>query len=538
MLATEFVEHLDGVKKTGKGWQTRCPAHDDKVASLSVDPGSDGRPLIFCHAGCSPDEIVAALKLSLTDLFVDEKEPNFFALEDAVRVYDYQDESGSLLYKVGRFIPKSFRPFRLDGGRWVLGQDGVRRVPYRLPQVLAAAKENRWVFVVEGEKDVDTLERQDLVATCNSGGAGKWDEHWGCYFPDASVAVLPDNDEPGYAHGKRVAESVYGVAKQVKIVRLPGLPEKGDVTDYLRNGGNKEKLKALVRDAPLWSPSTLDEDLVIPSVSSIKAERVEWLWPGYLPLGKLSILEGDPGLGKSTLTLDLAARLTVGGALPDGTPGIEPSNVLLFTAEDAIGDTVRPRLEAAGADLDRVYVMQGIRTSDGQRMIEFPQDVPRLEHAIKHFGARFVIIDPLMAFLGSGIDSHRDQDVRRVLYPLAEMASRTGTAVLLMRHLNKGTGKVMYRGGGSIGIVGAVRLGMLVAPDPEFLSRQVLAVFKSNLAPIPDALCYRLLNDELRGVARVAWEGPSEHDASDLLDPRNKRDREGLERIYGSEEQK
>jgi hypothetical protein len=136
-----------------------------------------------------------------------------------------------------------------------------------------------------------------------------------------------------------------------------------------------------------------------------------------------------------------------------------------------------------------------------------------------------VVIDPLMAFLSGQVDSHRDQDVRRVLASLAYMASRTGAAVVFVRHTNKGTGSALDRGSGSIGIVGAARAGLLVAPDPDDEGRRILAMSKSNLAKTPDALAYRIVEDERYGVARVVWDGSSTRTANDLVRPRSTRTR-------------
>ena len=139
---------------------------------------------------------------------------------------------------------------------------------------------------------------------------------------------------------------------------------------------------------------------------------------------------------------------------------------------------------------------------------------------VKDKHAALVVIDPLMAFLSSHIDSHKDQDVRKVLAPLGYMASRTGAAVVVVRHMNKGSGSALYRGSGSIGIVGAARAGLLVAPDPDDDGRRILAMTKSNLAKMPEALAYRLVNDERYSCARVVWDGASRHTAGDLVRPR------------------
>lgn len=259
-------------------------------------------------------------------------------------------------------------------------------------------------------------------------------------------------------------------------------------------------------------------------VADVKAERVRWLWPGRLPRGKLVAFDGDPSLGKSTLSLDLAARVSTGSPMPGETVATEGAGaVVLLSAEDGIGDTIRPRLEAAGADLTLVHVLTEVLDTDDEGKVtarppSIPDDVARLEALVISTGAVLVVVDVLNAYLGARVDGHRDQDVRRALHRLAAMAERTGAVVVVIRHLNKSAGgNALYRGGGSIGIIGAARAGLIVAVDPDDETRRVLAVTKSNLAAMPTALAYRLVPDEEHGCARVRWEGPTGHQANDLL---------------------
>ena len=241
--------------------------------------------------------------------------------------------------------------------------------------------------------------------------------------------------------------------------------------------------------------NNLESSVALTRLADVKPERVEWLWSGWLPRGKPVTLDGDPGLGKSTLALEFTATVTAGGAWPDGTRCDYPGAVLLMSAEDGLADTVRPRLDAAGADVTRVHAIEGVPTIDesGEVVLRPPTlaDVSAVEEAIIHTDARLLIVDVIMAYLPSGTDSHRDQDVRRVLSRLASVADRTGCTVLLLRHLNKAKGgDPLYRGGGSIGIVGAARAGMLVAADPDDPERRVLASVKSNLGPPPESQAY------------------------------------------------
>lgn len=252
-------------------------------------------------------------------------------------------------------------------------------------------------------------------------------------------------------------------------------------------------------------------------LSEVEPEQVSWLWPGRFPLGKVSLIDGDPGCGKSAMTTDLAARVSVGRTWPDGAE-CEAAGAVICSAEDGEGDTIRPRLDAAGGDPERVVVLSTTPDPEGNdRMLELPIDLPIMRRAIERVSARLLILDPLMAFLPGTVDSHKDQDIRRAIAPLAKLAEDTGAAIVVVRHLNKaGGGNPLYRGGGSIGIVGAARSALLVAKHPEDESRRVLAPMKSNLATPAPSLTFTL-EEAANGSVRVEWRGSSPLDASALL---------------------
>lgn len=254
-------------------------------------------------------------------------------------------------------------------------------------------------------------------------------------------------------------------------------------------------------------------------LSTVQPQRVEWLWSGRIPRGKLTIIDGDPGLGKSVLTLDLAARVSRGWSMPDGEPGEDrdPAGVVLLTAEDGLDDTVVPRLEAAKADRSRILALDLVPDGLGKRLPQLPSDAGRIRAAVTRMAAALMVLDPLSAYLGPEINSHRDQDCRRALWPLAKIAEITGAAVVVVRHLNKVPGgNPLYRGGGSIGIIGAARSGLLVCKDPDRPDYRILASTKCNLAKLPPSLAYALEtapNDALR----ISWKGVSAHTAESLL---------------------
>lgn len=267
------------------------------------------------------------------------------------------------------------------------------------------------------------------------------------------------------------------------------------------------------------APTCVQEPIVM-ALSDVEPESITWLWPGFLALGKLHLVDGDPGLGKSTLTLDLAARISNGDTWPDGTPG-EKGSVLLVNCEDSLGDTIKPRLIAAQADDTRVFAFTVVRTQgeNGEIVERLPNlalDIQRLKTICLDRGVKLVIIDPLMAFLG-GTDSLKDQAVRELLSPLARIAEETNAAFLLVRHLTKGGGaNPVYRGGGSIGIVGAARVGFMVTKHPDDEERRVLSSTKNNLAPPPPSREFSL-QDDGSGYARIVWGDECQFSATDLL---------------------
>jgi hypothetical protein len=523
--ASRVLERLQKVSRTANGWRARCPAHEDRQPSLSIRCGDDGRLLLHCHAGCPIEAILRALGLQAADLFPATPRSQA-SLGQAVAHYDYRDEKGQLLFQIVRYAPKTFRvrhPQTGGGWRWGLGD--ARRVLYRLPQVLAAPTPET-VFVVEGEKDADALAGLGLLATTNPGGAGKWRGDYNEALRGRRICLLPDNDEPGQRHAEDVAHALTGVASAVHILELPGLPPKGDVSDWLHGGGTKGVLLALADRAPTaadWGTWQREgqagrppAELLLTRLADVSPRTVRWLWPGRLALGKLAIFDGDPGLGKSLLTLDLCARVTTGRSLPDEA-AVWPGDVVILNCEDGVADTLRPRLEALGADLRRVHLLRGPSVEGREQLPSLPRDLPRLEQALRASGAVLVVIDPIMAFLDESICSGNDQSVRQALAPLAALAESTECAVLLVRHLNKSGGaRAVYRGGGSIGIVGACRSAWLVARHPENECQRVLAQVKNNLAPPQPALAYEIRSEDT-GRVRVNWLGVADFCADELI---------------------
>lgn len=250
------------------------------------------------------------------------------------------------------------------------------------------------------------------------------------------------------------------------------------------------------------------------ALDQLTPSRVQWLWPGRLALGHLAIFDGDPGLGKSLVTLDVCARITTGRPFPDGTGGDKPAAVIVINAEDGARDTIMGRLRAADADLARVHVFE---RTPGEAFLRLPGHLNRLEDAVSRTGARYVVLDPIMSFLDGSVNIASDQSVRAALAPLADLAARHHCVIQMVRHLNKGSGKnPLYRDLYSIGFIASCRVSWLVACDPYLPKRYVLTQPKNNLDTPQPNLSYAIESAE-SGVARTAWRGVAACSNGELL---------------------
>jgi putative DNA primase/helicase len=438
---------------------------------------------------------------------------------------------------------KTIRPYhREESGKWRAGLPPGPRPLYGAETLPVSPADV--AYIVEGEKCAAAL--HGLGWACVTSGsatsAGKAD--WTPLLKSKTLVILPDNDAPGEAYVRDVANALAAMpgSRAVSIARLPGLSDGGDVCDWLkarvptwdeygpipREPGDDlaNELQTVIEEHSQAVPVCLSAPaetglarkhknptaLVTTRASEIMPESVSWLWPGRLPLGKVVVLDGDPGVGKSTITMDIAARISTGAPFPGCEETRAARNVLLMSAEDGAADTVRPRLDACGADTSHVHVVKI------EEIPSFPEDLSLLEAHVLENATALIVIDPLMAFLGAKTDSHRDQDIRKVLGGLAGLAEKANVTILIVRHLNKtSNGSATYRGGGSIGIIGAARVGLLAAQGREQGEDCVLAVVKSNLAAMPAAIYYKLISGDGCDVAHVEWGGAAPYTANELV---------------------
>ena len=246
-------------------------------------------------------------------------------------------------------------------------------------------------------------------------------------------------------------------------------------------------------------------ELNIINMADVEAVAVKWLWKPYIPLGKITIIQGDPGEGKTTLALSIAAAFTQGENLPNEVETKVPMNVIYQTAEDGLADTIKPRLEAVNADCARVLVIDESKE-------ELSMTDERIEKAIQQTGAKLIILDPIQAYIGANVDMHRANEIRPVMSKLGRIAEEYGCAVVLIGHMNKGQ-KSSYRGLGSIDITAVARSVLIVGKMRDSPSKRIMTQAKSSLAPVGKSLLF-----EINENSALEWKGEVDITAEQFLE--------------------
>jgi len=486
LLARGAREQPDGE------WRFSCPVpeHPDNRPSAYYNPE---KQVWFCqsqgHKGGLRD-LAWLLNIQLPDEVHDQE-------------FIYRSEDGRPLFRVVR--PKGLKDFRqhkADGnGGWLKKLGDARRVPYGLPELVAS---DGLVLVVEGEKDVHTARKMGYTATTNPMGAGKWRDEFSDYLKGRDVAIIPDKDEAGIEHRDQMANSLAGVASSIRCLEpLPGVGDKGDLTDWVQAGGTKEQLDELIATTEPET-NTVPGRLSFKPLSEVTTVPIEWLIPNLLPVGEVSIMFGDPGVGKSTVAAAIASAVSTGDEeVIDST---ESHNVLFMSAEDSPEFVIKPRMESLDGDMKRVSVLAcEWKILDETVLADLRNEVEELNPAL-------LIIDPLVAALGAKVDMYRANEVRPFMERLGALARETKTAVLVIHHTNKGSGqRAAYRASGSLDFTAAARVTMAVdIVEPESGLRAVV-VAKSNYGPTNVGLNFSL--DE----GKFEWLGPSNVTAEELL---------------------
>jgi DNA-binding transcriptional ArsR family regulator len=306
------------------------------------------------------------------------------------------------------------------------------------------------------------------------------------------------------------------------------------------------RYKRLVTILSSATPPQADEALNEPEpigilLSDVKPQKVSWLWHPRLAFGKMAMLDGDPGEGKSNVLADLIARVSNGSPMPDNTPGLAGgAGVVIINPEDGLSDTTVPRLQRAGARLENILSISTVSETNPatgstyERPFTLPHDLPLLEKAILRMQARLVTIDPVMAILPAGKDTGKDNEVRALLAPVKMLIEKHKAACIMVRHLNKSGGDhALYRGMGSIAFIGLARTGLMVLREPGEDGCKALAHVKSNIGKLAPPLSFRVVSDEEEGDDRpyIRWEGHSAYSVAEMLSPSTQTPSEGRQEI-------
>jgi putative DNA primase/helicase len=485
----------------------------------------------------------------------------------------YRNATGSTLFDVLRFnLPddgKSFLPLTLwrqsDGSLlWKWKGAPPLRPLYGLDRL--AARPDAPVIICEGEKSADAAERLLLDHVAITSPNGNACAKYADWSPIAgrSVVIWPDADSAGDIYAKAAADLALAAgAKSVAIVTPPARVSKGwDAADALADGWTPERAATLIADATPYAPRAEEDEgeslmrsvserrpmtiaapqklaaaaVSLLDASAIDPEPIRWLWPGYLARGKAHILGGQPGTGKTTITMKMAATVSTGGAWPDGSR-CEPGNVIVWSGEDDPKDTLVPRLIASGADRKRIRFVGDVKEEGKSRSFDPAKDIEPLRAAIvKAGGAALVIVDPVVSAVAG--DSHKNADVRRALQPLVDLCQELDAALLGITHFSKGTAgrDPVERITGSLAFGALARVVMVAAKkDPEAEGEKPERIFcraKSNIGLDDGGFAYDLRQEELRdhpGViaSAVEWLKAIEGTARDLLGEVEDRDEGG-----------
>lgn len=499
MTIDEILARLDGVRGHDGQYMARCPAHEDKKASLSVASGQDGRILLKCQAGCSCRDVVAALGLSERDLFPQRTGNHIEA------AYTYRNAEGCVLGEKLRYEGKRFTWKRPVPGGWEYKKP-ADIVPYNLPALISSEQ----VYVVEGEKDVDTLTALGRAAVCSPDGAGpgKWRDSFTQWFTGKSVCIIPDNDDIGRAFAQEEAGKLSKAAQCVKLLDLrsvwPQLPEHGDTTDLVRHMGGPaaiSALDALAADAAPWTPEAGEKDDPLLSLfkplKDFPEEEANWLVPGWIPEGQISIIAADGGTGKTTLWCHIIAALSNGRACILDPPDIrrKPARVSFLTTEDSVRKKLRRKLRLAGADMENIITPDF--TGDHSGMLHrLKFGTPEMERVLRAIRPVLCVFDPVQGFTPPDVNMGSRNEMRDCMAPLISIGEDINTTALIVCHTNKRKGAFgRDRIADSADLWDIARSVMMVGYTEEegvrYLSNE-----KNNYAPLQETVLFTIDGSE------------------------------------------
>lgn len=442
VLRELVLPRLQMVKKASGGFMARCPAHEDNNPSLSISEGREQPVVLKCFAGCEPDQIITALDLTWAQLLKErDREPDveeWTPCGPAIAVYDYVDEHSNLLFQVCRTADKKFPQrvpdqSRKSGWSWKLGD--TRMVPYRLPKVIEAVQQGAEVWIVEGEKDVHTLEGLGLVATTSPGGAGKsWRDEYTPHFKDAVVVIVADKDDMGQKHARKTWSALIDVADSIRVYEAK---QGKDITDHTRAGLGLEDL-TLIKDSSAPTRVELAPDLW--EFISTPDPDYDWLVPGLLERRDRVLVTGGEGFGKSTTLRQMAVTMAAGIDPFSHGKHIDPLRVLVIDCENSEAQSRRKYRPMAA-----LTVKAGRRVADGNlRLIHRPEGID-LVHGddAEWLMERVAAHKPDVLFLGPFYRLHTSNindeiPARRTVAVLDAVRNTAGCALITEAHAGHG----------------------------------------------------------------------------------------------------
>lgn len=451
MTLTDFLHRLEGVAGSNGQYSARCPGHADKHNSLSVSVGTDGKILLNCHAGCSTDDILGAMGLTMRDLFFGApntlKEPRQTQKAWFEAEYIYHDETGAP-------ILKKIKMREADGGKycywmhykgnaWIKGRNSIEPPLYTVGQL------GHGVILVEGEKDVETFKTLNAASVSLPDGAeSKWLPQYSDALRGRQVFIIQDNDKPGKQFAQRQAKELQGVASCVKVIDLttvwPDMPEHGDATDLIEHMGQAagwEAIKKLIQDTPEWIPAKDPFLSCFRTLDSFEEEEATWLVPGWIPEGQITLMAADGGIGKTTLWCNLITALSNGTSCILDPPDISrtPAQVAFLTTEDSVRKKLKKKLRTAGANERNILTPDFLADKEGLlRNLKFGSH--EMEQFIKYFKPKLCVFDPVQGFIPPELNMGSRNAMRDCLAPLISLGEETGTTFLIICHTNKRKG--------------------------------------------------------------------------------------------------
>ena len=549
METENILSRLSLVKRQGKGQYTAlCPCHDDHRPSLAIKEGDKGVVMSCPVCGADGKAVMQALGLDVRELFYQPAQAQRLPQKPRGEEYLYSD-----VLKKERFYvwnaqkqgyDKAFCWYHKEQGEWKKGKGEGQPPLYKWQNINWARRHGKTVYIVEGEKDVNTLtQKLRLPAVCSPHGAGrgrlekKWLSDYNRLFEGADVAILADNDKPGRELARHIARQLLPYARSVKLPDLSfeweGLKEKGDITDIFESDTPIPgktlaetvalRLGSLTLTTPCVTPEQPGEQKETEPeqekqagskskyirLSEVESTAAEWLWYPYIPRGKITLMTADPGTGKTFLSLYLASQVSTGRPFYGETEYREPAAVVYQTAEDGISDTIKPRLEPMRPNFENIYIFNEEREA-------LSLSSERIEEIMRDLSPSLMIFDPLQAYLGAAVDMHRANEVRPVLGRIAHLAEKYRCAVLFIMHNSKSSQPTaLHRALGSVDIPAVARSMIMLGDDPESPGCKLMCHEKSSLAAHGKSIRFAI-EPHLGGIT---FSGYSDLKASDMLSP-------------------